>query len=298
MQLAYKTIKQVTAGHHEYEYTARDFNRIRRLIYQRAGICLSGQKSEMVYNRLVKRLRKFGMTCFDDYLNMLEQGNEQEWDVFVGLLTTHLTSFFRESYHFPILVEHVSRQTRKGKVLLWSCAASTGEEPYTMAIALAEHFESPAAVPVKILATDVDSGVLDVARTGVYPVDRITHLPDHIIRKYFLRGEGKFSGYAKVRPEIQEMICFNQLNLLSDSWPMKEKFDAIFCRNVMIYFDRQTQEKVLSKCQRHLKPDGLFFAGHSENLHYASALFQPCGKTVYRPLSAPDTSLQLKEGCA
>ena len=147
-------------GEREFLFTSADFRQICRLIHERAGIKLSPTKTSMVYSRLSRRLRALGLASFADYLKLLEQGDEAEWTVFVGSLTTHLTAFYREPHHFPIMVEHVAARTRNNKALLWSCATSTGEEPYTMAIALAEHFES-LAPPVRILATDVDTGVLE-----------------------------------------------------------------------------------------------------------------------------------------
>lgn len=154
-----------------------------------------------------------------------------------------------------------------------------------MAMAVAEYFDSMNP-PVRILATDVDNGVLDMAREGVYPLERVQNLPEKTLRRFFLKGSGDHFGLVRVKPELQQLINFRQLNLLSPVWPVKERFDAIFCRNVMIYFDRTSQRKVLERCHRHLKPHGLFFAGHSEHLHYAAEVFQPCGKTVYRASGA------------
>ena len=279
---------EIMSDKREFAFTLADFRQICRLIYERAGIRLSESKTSMVYSRLSRRLRALGLATFSEYLQLLEQGVEAEWNIFVGSLTTHLTAFYREPHHFPIMVEHVAARARNGKTLLWSCATSTGEEPYTMAIAVAEHFGS-FNPPVRILATDVDTGVLKMASEGVYPLERVRELPEKTVKKYFLKGNGEHAGFVRVRPELQQMIRFHQLNLLSPVWPMKERYDAIFCRNVMIYFDRPTQQKVLNKCLRHLKPDGLFFTGHSENLNYAADLFQSCGNTVYRPrvLSPP-----------
>lgn len=279
---------EIVSDKHEFRFTLADFRQICRLIYERAGIRLSESKTSMVYSRLSRRLRALGLATFAEYLQLLEQGVEAEWNIFIGSLTTHLTAFYREPHHFPIMVEHVAARARNGKTLLWSCATSTGEEPYTMAIAVAEHFGS-FNPPVRILATDVDTGVLKMASEGVYPLERVRDLPEKTVKKYFLKGNGEHAGFVRVRPELQQMIRFHQLNLLSPVWPMKERYDAIFCRNVMIYFDRPTQQKVLNKCLRHLKPDGLFFTGHSENLNYAADLFQSCGNTVYRPrvLSPP-----------
>ncbi len=266
---------------HEYRFTADDFERISNLIYQRAGICLPPRKAEMVYNRLSRRLRALGLQSFSDYLKLL--GNDSpEWEPFIGALTTHLTAFFREEHHFPILARHAGDKAGNGRVKLWSCAASTGEEPYSMAIAMAERFGT-LYPPVDILATDVDAGVLETARQGIYPIERVQSLSERVLRRYFLRGGRDKTGFVKVRPELQQMITFEPLNLLDPVWPLTVQYDAVMCRNVMIYFDRPTQKRVLQHCQRYLKADGLFFAGHSENLSHLADLFDPCGKTVYRP---------------
>lgn len=236
----------------------------------------------MVYNRLSRRLRVLGLATFSAYLDHLTSNDSAEWGPFVGSLTTHLTAFFREDYHFATLARHAEKKASQGRVKLWSCAASTGEEPYSMAITMAEQFGT-LYPPVDILATDVDPGVLETARRGIYALDRIKSLSDRIVRSYFLRGGGDNKGFVRVRPELQQMITFEPLNLLAPAWSVKMGYDAIFCRNVMIYFDRQTQKQVLQHLQRYLKADGLFFAGHSENLNHVADLFKPCGETVYRP---------------
>lgn len=151
-----------------------------------------------------------------------------------------------------------------------------------MAITAAETFDT-LNPPVSILATDVDKAVLEIGQKGIYPVERVRQLPAQVLKRYFLRGSGSNSGCVMVRPELQKLITFMPLNLLDPVWPMKEHYDAIFCRNVMIYFDREAQKNILLKSRRQLKHDGLFFAGHSENLNYANELFHPCGRTVYRP---------------
>jgi chemotaxis protein methyltransferase CheR len=270
------------AQHHEFAFTADDFKRISSLMYQHAGVCLPPKKAEMVYGRLSRRLRVLKLNSFSAYLDLLTRGDGDEWGPFIGALTTHLTAFFREEHHFPILAEHAEKKAASGRVKLWSCAASTGEEPYSKAIAMAEQFGS-LYPPVDILATDVDPGVLETAKKGVYPVERIQSLSDRILRRYFLRGSGDNKGFVKIRPELQQMVTFEPLNLLAPVWPLTVQYDAIFCRNVMIYFDRPTQKRVLQHTLRHLKADGLFFAGHSENLNHVADLFDPCGKTVYRP---------------
>jgi chemotaxis protein methyltransferase CheR len=271
-----------TVKHHEFSFTGDDFKRISSLIYQRAGICLPPGKAEMVYNRLSRRLRALGLTSFSSYLTLLTGNGSTEWDHFIGALTTHLTAFFREEHHFPILAAHAARKAGSGRVRLWSCAASTGEEPYSMAISMADQFGT-LYPPVEIMATDVDSGVLETARRGVYPIESLKTVSSRILKRYFLRGDGNNKGFVKVRPEVQQMITFGPLNLLAPIWPLSTRYDAIFCRNVLIYFDKPTQKRVLHHCQRYLAPDGLFFAGHSENLAHVADLLDPCGKTVYRP---------------
>lgn len=267
---------------YEFRFTADDFKRISSLMYQQAGVCLPPKKAEMVYNRLSRRLRILGLNSFSAYLGHLTNSECPEWGPFVGALTTHLTAFFREEHHFPILAAHSLKKASGGRVKLWSCAASTGEEAYSMAIAMAEQFGT-LYPPVDILATDVDPGVLETARRGIYPIERIESLSDRIVRSYFLKGDGDKKGFVKVRHELQQMVTFLPLNLLAAVWPLAVRYDAIFCRNVMIYFDRPTQKRVLQHALRYLKEDSLFFAGHSENLNHVADLFDACGKTVYRP---------------
>lgn len=270
---------------YEYKFTADDFKRISNLMYQRAGISLPPKKADMVYNRLSRRLRALELNSFSAYLDYLTTNESPEWELFIGALTTHLTSFFREKHHFPLLAEQAEKKAAGGRVKLWSCAASTGEEPYSMAIAMAEEFGT-LYPPVDILATDVDPGVLETAKLGIYSIELIKSLPDQVVRRYFLKGGGDNKGFVKVRHELQQMVTFEPLNLLDPIWPLAVQYDAIFCRNVMIYFDRSTQKVVLKHALRHLKADGLLFAGHSENLSHVADLFDACGNTVYRPHQA------------
>lgn len=268
----------------EFAFTDRDFERIRKMIYAHAGIALNPSKQDMVYSRLARRLRSLGLGSFDEYLTFLEKEKDAEWETFVNALTTNLTSFFREPHHFPLLADYL-RKRRNRPINIWCSAASTGEEPYSIAMTAVEAFGS-LTPPVKILATDLDTNVLDKARQGVYAMERLEKMPQEKIRKFFLRGEGARAGYAKVRKELSDLISFKQLNLLDANWPMKTRFDVIFCRNVMIYFDKPTQYKILEKFLPLLQTDGLLFAGHSESFHHAADLFRPCGKTVYAPVAA------------
>jgi chemotaxis protein methyltransferase CheR len=281
MIASYANLPPNTTVGREFIFTAADFRKICTLIFERAGISLSTHQVDMVYSRLSRRLRYLGLASFAEYLELLSRGDQEEWSAFISALTTHMTSFFREQHHFPILAGHLAERRANGPLRLWSCAASTGEEPYSMAITAAEAFDS-LAPPVAILATDVDGRVLAEAEEGIYHADRVSHLPSRVLKRYFEWGSGKNQGCVRIRPELRRLVTFQKLNLIDPVWPIAEPFDAIFCRNVMIYFDRPTQRQVLSRSRRHLKPDGLYFAGHSENLSYADELFSPLGQTVYR----------------
>jgi len=264
----------------EYDFTQTDFERVRKLIYKHAGISLSTGKQNMVYSRLARRLRATGFDSFDEYLDYLERGNPEEWEAFTNALTTNLTAFFREQHHFPILERHVEKRKNRDKIQLWCSASSTGEEPYSMAMAMVQAFKSYTP-PVHILATDLDTNVLAKAQMGIYSLDKLEKLPKEKLKQFFLKGKGSHDGSARIRPELRNMITFRKLNLLDDNWPIRGPFDAIFCRNVMIYFDKQTQYKILKKFVPLLASDGLLFAGHSESFQHAIDLFKLREKTVY-----------------
>ncbi len=270
----------------EFQFTNQDFDQIRALIYEHAGISLSDGKVDMVYSRIARRLRANGLTSFEGYLSFLNT-NSQEWQHFTNSLTTNLTSFFREEHHFPVLAEHALEAKRKGRnpISLWSSACSTGEEPYSMAMTMIDAFGSWTP-PVKILATDLDTNVVKHAYKGVYPIERIEKLPEETRKRFFQRGKGAQDGMVRVRPEVRALVSFHPLNLLDSGWPMKGRFDAIFCRNVLIYFDKKTQSKLLARFHPLLQEDGLLLVGHSESLTHVASLFRLRGKTVYSPLSS------------
>jgi chemotaxis protein methyltransferase CheR len=269
----------------DFDFTDGDFQRVCRLIYSRAGISLNDSKQQMVYSRLGRRLRALGMRRFNDYLDTLEARDDPaEWEEFTNALTTNLTAFFREAHHFPILADLLRRAASRDSVVLWCSASSTGEEPYSMAMTALDTLGEE-AVRVRILATDLDTNVLKSAESGIYPLDRIKKLPEGYAKRFFLKGSGAKAGFVRVREEVRSMITFRQVNLLDKQWPIRGPLDAIFCRNVMIYFDKPTQRGILQRFHSLLRPEALLFMGHSESLHHVADLFKLKGKTVYQPLA-------------
>ena len=263
----------------DFLLTDADFARIRLLIHQRAGIALSGQKRQMVYSRLSRRLRELGMREFSAYLGYLESDpRSHEWELFTNALTTNLTAFFREAHHFPLLAEHV-RQCQQ-PVNVWCSAASTGEEPYSIAMTLIETMGSRASA-CSVVATDIDTQVLAKAVDGIFTLEQASKLSPERLKRFFLKGSGAHAGKVRIRPEVAAMVKFSQLNLLDSKWALKGLFDAIFCRNVMIYFDKPTQEKILQRFVPLMKPQALLFAGHSENFSFVQQTLRLRGQTVY-----------------
>jgi len=270
----------------EYEFHDKDFERVRRLIYKRAGINLSEHKQNMVYSRLSRRLRVHAMQTFGEYLDRFESdvdfgaAEEQE---FVNALTTNLTSFYRESHHFPVLEEFLRAMPPGAPPKIWCAAASTGEEPYTIAITMTEAAGGRPAG--SLLATDIDTNVLATAARATYRLESAQACGDARLKRFFLRGKGGNEGMVRVRPEITGLVRFAQLNLLDEDYPVVRNFagqlDAVFCRNVMIYFDRKTQKEILGRIVRVLRPGGLLIVGHSENFTDCNESLALRGKTVY-----------------
>jgi len=266
---------------HEFSFSKQDFDRVRELIYKHAGISLHEGKHAMVYSRLSRRLRDTGHKSFSSYLQWLESTTgaqaTQEWQEFVNCLTTNLTSFFREEHHFHALAEDLKPWAGK-PVRIWCCAASTGEEPYSIAITCSEALGSNASV--SITASDIDTNVLASCRRGVYNADARGLDPSRL-RNFFMRGTGANAGRIRVKPELQRWIDFRTLNLMDNQWSLGDPFHMVFCRNVMIYFDAPTQRKVLERIHRVMRPQGLLFVGHSENFTESRDLFRLRGKTIY-----------------
>jgi len=269
----------VPAQNREFAWTDRDFDRVRELIYQRAGIDLQAGKHAMVYSRLSRRLRETGHTSFSEYLTWLERTDGAEWQEFVNALTTNLTSFFREQHHFEILTQTLA-QRPSGPWKVWCNAASTGEEPYSIVMTAFDAL-GKGANAFRLTASDIDSKVLAHAAQGVYRADALKGVSQAQLQKYFLRGTNGNTGMVRARPEMRAAIDFISVNLIRDDWPFREPFDLVFCRNVMIYFDGPTQRRVLERIHRVMKPGGMLFVGHAENFSDSRDLFTLRGKTVY-----------------
>jgi chemotaxis protein methyltransferase CheR len=265
----------------EFSFDAADFARVRALIRDKAGISLHSGKRAMVYSRLSRRLRELGHGSVRAYLDALEGARggegEAEWQEFVNCLTTNLTAFFREEHHFPILAAELA--ARAGEpVRIWCNAASTGEEPYSIAMTVVEALG--AGADVRIVCSDIDTKVLAAADRGIYDADA-RGLDEARMKRHFLRGSGANAGAIKVKPELRRLVEFRTCNLMDPKWSLGAPFDIVFCRNVMIYFDAPTQRAVLERMHRVTRPGGLLFAGHSENFSDSRDLFLLRAKTVY-----------------
>jgi chemotaxis protein methyltransferase CheR len=268
-------------GDADFSFSQADFERVRKLIYKRAGISLNPGKQAMVYSRLSRRLRELGHASFAGYLNWLENASgapaELEWQEFVNCLTTNLTSFFREEHHFPVLADELRKRANQ-QLRLWCNAASTGQEPYSLAMTA---LDALGARPnLSIVCSDIDTKVLATADRGIYDADSRGLTPEQL-KKHFLRGTGANAGSMRVRPELRSLLEFQPFNLMDKRWSLGEPFHIVFCRNVMIYFDAPTQRQVLEKMHAVMRPQGLLFAGHSENFSDSKDLFRLRGKTVY-----------------
>ena len=270
----------------EFNFQDGDFNRVKKIVYDYAGIDLNKSKKNLVYNRLSKRIRFLNMQTFAEYLNYVEAQGESEFVHLINAITTNLTFFFRENHHFEYLANTVipglvkANQSKK-KIRVWSAGCSTGEEPYSIAIILKETV--PAGWDAKVIATDLDSNVVDTGQRGVYQIDRLKGVTEERKKRWFLKGTGSQEGLVKVKTELQDVIEFGQLNLMSE-WPLKDAIDVIFCRNVVIYFDKPTQSKLFNRYADRLPENGHLFIGHSESLYKVCDRFELLGQTIYKKL--------------
>jgi chemotaxis protein methyltransferase CheR len=271
----------------EFNFTDKDFALIRKLVSQHTGIVLSEAKRDMVYSRLARRLRKLNLRDFKDYCHIVENEAEaEELTHFTNAITTNLTSFYREPHHFQylktkLLPELMSRNAASKRIRLWSAGCSTGEEPYTLAMAIRDVIPENSGWDVRILATDLDSNVLETGSNGIYGDERVKGLDKSLLRKWFLRGKNGMGGTVRVSPSLQSMISFKQLNLMG-KWPVKGPFDFIFCRNVVIYFDKPTQSILFDRYADLLIENGHLFLGHSETMFKTCDRFELIGNTIYK----------------
>ena len=274
----------------------RDFTRLSGFIYGELGIQMPPSKTTMLEGRLAKRLRALKLDSYGAYCDYLfsDQGLAEEMVHLTNAVTTNKTDFFREPNHFTYLTQTVIPELLKigtaerGKMKIWSAGCSSGEEPYTLAMVLSEFREQhPGRCPrPQILATDISDRVLDMARRAVYHLDRIAPIPPLLRRKYLLKSKNHSNPVVRIAPEPREMVSFGRLNFMDDAFGLDEMQDVIFCRNVIIYFDRETQEQLVRKFCRHLRPGGYLFLGHSESLHGCDVPVKQVAPTVYRkPLS-------------
>lgn len=270
----------------EFLMTEDDFKYIARVVYDSCGIVLGSHKKEMVYSRIARRIRSLRLKDCKSYIQYMEANRELEFSNFINSITTNLTSFFRESHHFDFLTNTAVNEIKDWhkqdrRVRIWSAGCSTGEEPYSIAMTLAEHFKRP-MWDLKILATDLDSNVLDTARKGVYQSDTVTGLSQEVTKNWFLHDKGHDN--CKVNDDLRSYIHYKRLNLLA-SWPMQGSFDIIFCRNVVIYFDQETKDSLFRRYSKMLRKGGYLILGHSESMNLkVQTQFKALGKTIYRNL--------------
>lgn len=262
-----------------------EFNLIKEIIYKESGIHLSDMKKALVQSRVLKRLRELKLWNYEDYCEYLTDNYDTEIVNLINCITTNKTDFFREPKHFEFLKQTALPEfERAGKkhIKIWSAGCSIGAEPYTIAISVFEHFRDRTGPDVKILATDIDTQVLQKAELGVYSISEIESIDVEILKRYFMRGIGENDGLIKIKDESKRITSFQRLNLLDDRYPMKGTFDIIFCRNVIIYFDTESRKKLFEKFHSYLNKDGYLIMGHSETLMGLTNKFNFIGNTIYR----------------
>ncbi len=271
----------------EFRFTRKDFDFLRKISNQRTGIVVTDDKFDMFYSRLSRRVRSLGLHDFAAYCAFVrEDASGNEVLELVNAITTNLTAFFRERHHFDYLTREIIPQIKQSnasqrRFRIWSAGCSTGEEPYSLAMTLQESAAQLRGWDYRISATDIDSNVLSTAARGVYAQDRVKDLERARLKRWFFRGRGSKQGLVRVKPALQALIDFGQLNLMDD-WRMEEPLDVIFCRNVIIYFDQETKKRLVERYARNLKIGGHLFVGHSESLYKVSERFELIGNTIYR----------------
>ncbi len=263
-----------------------EFEFIRHVVGENAGIVLGPNKRQLVQGRLARRLRELGLRSYQEYCEHVRRSGPEELVGLINALTTNVTAFFREKHHFEALAEYMLpeamlRNSRSRRIRIWSAGCSTGEEPYCVAMTAAEAMPQDSSWDFKVLATDIDSDVIAFAQEAVYPLDRVASLPSERLHNCFQKGSGAQAGKAIVKAHLRSAVTFRVLNLLH-AWPMHGPFDVIFCRNVMIYFDQETREKLVARFAQMLAPGGYLCIGHAESIHNVGAPVQLVGRTIYR----------------
>jgi chemotaxis protein methyltransferase CheR len=268
----------------EFQFTDQEFRFLVELVSERTGIVLADHKKDMVYSRLVRRIRALKLTSFAEYCALVQgRDGQEETGNLVNAITTNLTSFFREEHHFrhlssALLAPLAANPPPRKRLRIWSAGCSSGMEPYSIAMTVKSAFKDLGSWDARILATDIDTNMLDVGRKGEYPAEQGQKIPDPYKRD-LLRI--KDSDLIQMSDSLKALIAFKTLNLL-EAWPMQGLFDAVFCRNVVIYFDKPTQAELFSRLAEVIKPDGWLYIGHSENLYKVSDRFELVGRTTYR----------------
>lgn len=261
-----------------------DFSFISAFVFERCGIVLGANKRQLVYGRLMRRLRELGLVSFAQYVARLREHPDDELDPLASAISTNVTSFFRENHHFEFLAQEMLPPLAgkpNPRIRIWSAGCSSGEEPYSIAMVLAEVLGNRAPSIARVLATDLSVRALGVGKQGMYPLDRLQGISEQRRKRWFLSGRGGNEGQAMIVQDVRDLIAFKQLNLLHD-WPIKGPLDAIFCRNVVIYFDNPTKQRLFARYAQLLAPGGYLFLGHSESLHGMSDAFDLVGRTIYR----------------
>ena len=270
----------------EFHFSDKEFQFISDLVGERTGIVLSSAKRQMVYGRLSRRLRQLNLTKFSDYCDMLTSGHEEELIEFTNAITTNLTAFFRENHHFEhlkdtVIPEIIKNNANTKRIRIWSAGCSSGEEPYSIAMCLREALPKSSGWDIKILATDLDSNMVQRGKDGVYTSERVEGLTPARMKRWVKKGMGENADKVRMSDELRDLITFKELNLM-EAWPIKGPFDFMFCRNVVIYFNKDTQRILFDRYADLLAPKAHLFIGHSESLNKVTDRFALLGKTIYQ----------------
>jgi chemotaxis protein methyltransferase CheR len=284
-------MEQYVSEAYRQSMTDKDFSILSSFVYEELGIKMPYAKKIMLQSRLQKRLAVLGMGSFKEYIEFVfsKEGQEEEIIKMIDLITTNKIDFFRESSHFDYLTnvalpEMCSAKPAKKNIKIWSAGCSSGEEPYTIAIVFKEFFKSHPDFDFEIFATDISLRILQKAATAIYPEDRTTAIPYETKRKYFLRSKDQTNRTVRLVPEIRSKVTFQRMNFMDTYYAVEKEFDIVFCRNVLIYFDRETQQQVITKLASKLRHDGIFFLGHSESITNMKVPLRQIKPTIFRKI--------------